>query len=612
MGGHGEYRDSYALEKTVDSRGGPLLKMADKEKRHEKQDLVYNVTDNPPIHLTILFAFQQALLSLANQLALSLMVADAVCGADNNLFRTKLLSSTMFMDGITSLCMVLFGVRLPLFQGAAFEYVVPLMALQTLDVGRCSVPNATGQFHIPIDLKALNKRAHHHRYILLQLEGSLMIAGFIHFLIGATGLVGVLLRVIGPITIVPTILLIGLYMTRAAVRFVQVQWGIGILTAALSIISSLYLSRVKMPLPIWTKEKGFHIIRYPLHQVFSILIAILFGWMLSAILTMCGVFTDNPDDPGYAARTDARAGIIEESTWFYFPYPGQFGPPSISASVLVGFLVATLISILDSIGDYYACAKMCNVPPPPSHAVNRGLAIEGLCTFFSGALGCGHATSTYGGNVGAIGITRVGSRTVFIGVAIIYIVFGLVGKFSAVFITIPSPVLGGALITMFGMFIGVVLSNLQFIPLTSTRNMAIIGTSILFGLMVPYWVETNPNGLQTGNEEVDRVLRMILGNANLSGAVLACFLDNTVPGTKEERGILAWQGVVSKKSDPQTQAATEDYTEGYEIYEPLIPKKFRSSQILKFLPFMPDPSNPHEASVENGIAGKETFESTPL
>lgn len=55
--------------------------------------------------------FQQALLSLANQLALSLMVAEAVCGDKNPEFKTKLLSTTLLMDGITTLAMVLFGVR---------------------------------------------------------------------------------------------------------------------------------------------------------------------------------------------------------------------------------------------------------------------------------------------------------------------------------------------------------------------------------------------------------------------------------------------------------------------------------------------------------------------
>ena len=49
----------------------------------------------------------------------------------------------------------------------------------------------------------------------------------------------------------------------------------------------------------------------------------------------------------------------------------------------------------------------------------------------------------------------------FVVAGIIYILFGILGKFSAIFITIPYPVLGGAIILMWGTFFGVILSNLQ-------------------------------------------------------------------------------------------------------------------------------------------------------
>lgn len=56
---------------------------------------------------------------------------------------------------------------------------------------------------------------------------------------------------------------------------------------------------------------------------------------------------------------------------------------------------------------------------------------------------------------------QVASRRVFLCTGILYILFGVFSKFSAVFITIPYPVLGGAIIVMFGIFFGVVLSNLE-------------------------------------------------------------------------------------------------------------------------------------------------------
>ena len=85
----------------------------------------------------------------------------------------------------------------------------------------------------------------------------------------------------------------------------------------------------------------------------------------------------------------------------------MYGMPTFNSGVFVGFLIATLISILDSIGDYYAVAEICRVPPPPAFAVNRGIAAEGLSTIFSGMLGAPQATTTYGANIGAIGISKV-------------------------------------------------------------------------------------------------------------------------------------------------------------------------------------------------------------
>lgn len=46
-------------------------------------------------------------------------------------------------------------------------------------------------------------------------------------------------------------------------------------------------------------------------------------------------------------------------------------------------------------------------PPPPVHAINRGIATEGLGTILAGLWGSGNGTNTFGENVGAIGVTKV-------------------------------------------------------------------------------------------------------------------------------------------------------------------------------------------------------------
>ncbi|XP_060599953.1 solute carrier family 23 member 1-like [Ruditapes philippinarum] len=452
----------------------------------EECPILYKINDSPPIYLTLFFAFQQSLISIVGSIVLPLLVAEAACALEDGVFIRKLVSSTFMLSGVTTFLQVMFGIRLPVYQGPSGSYAVPIIALNKMDASRCDVNamfpgvlNSTSNNITEADLQEqlIDIRVR-------EMMGPLILAGFLHFLIGATGLVGLLLRFVGPITIVPTILLIGLYIVKPAMEYTQVHWGISFMTWGIGVVLSMYLGHKPMIIPAWTRKKGFHTIRYPLHQVFAILISIIIGWAVCGIMTAAGAFPTDKTNIQYKARTDARADIITNSEWFYLPHPGQFGSPLFSVSAIVGFLIATLTSILDSIGDYYATAAICRVPPPPSHAVNRGIAVEGFCSMISGLFGVGHATTTYGGNIGAIGMTKVASRHVFIAMSVIYVVLGILAKVSAVFISIPYPVLGGVIITIIGVFVGVNLSNLQVIDLSSTRNLSIIGTAVFVVLLV--------------------------------------------------------------------------------------------------------------------------------
>ena len=61
-----------------------------------------------------------------------------------------------------------------------------------------------------------------------------------------------------------------------------------------------------------------------------------------------------------------------------FVYPFQWGAPTFSVAGTVGLISGVLASMLESLGDYYACADICEIPPPPIHAINRGIMIEGI------------------------------------------------------------------------------------------------------------------------------------------------------------------------------------------------------------------------------------------
>lgn len=53
-------------------------------------------------------------------------------------------------------------------------------------------------------------------------------------------------------------------------------------------------------------------------------------------------------------------------------FPGQFGMPTVSAAGVFGMLAAVIASMVESVGDYYACARISGARPPPIHAINRG------------------------------------------------------------------------------------------------------------------------------------------------------------------------------------------------------------------------------------------------
>ena len=78
-----------------------------------------------------------------------------------------------------------------------------------------------------------------------------------------------------------------------------------------------------------------------------------------------------------------------------------------SAAGVFGMLAGVLASMVESIGDYYACARLSGAPPPPKHAINRGIGMEGIGCLLAGAWGSGNGTTSYSENIGAIGITKV-------------------------------------------------------------------------------------------------------------------------------------------------------------------------------------------------------------
>jgi len=54
---------------------------------------------------------------------------------------------------------------------------------------------------------------------------------------------------------------------------------------------------------------------------------------------------------------------------------GQWGVPTVNSAAVLGMIAGVLPSMIESVGDYYACARLAGAPPPPVHAINRGMNV---------------------------------------------------------------------------------------------------------------------------------------------------------------------------------------------------------------------------------------------
>ncbi len=457
-----------------------------------KTSLLYNIDDNPPVLETVILGLQHYLTMFGSTVAIPLILAPAF-GIIDPVEKGWLIATMFFVIGITTLLQTAFGNRLPIVQGGTFSFLAPTFAI----CGMAALANAGWEVRMQ------------------HVQGAIIAGSLVEISVGASGIIGRLLRFVGPITIAPTIALIGLALFKFGAPEAGRHWPIGGLTILLIILFSQYLRQ---------KHRTF--------ELYPILLAIATAWIVSATLTTVGLFPE-----GHPSHTSLDN--LKNAPWFRIPYPFQWGFPQFGAAAFIGMLAGYIASMVESIGDYYACARLSGAPTPDKHVINRGITFEGIGCLVAGIFGTGNGTTSYSENIGAIGLTRVGSRRVVQAGAVIMILLGMVSKFGALFTTIPQPIVGGMYCAMFGMIVAVGLSNLQFVDLNSARNLFILGFAFFMGLSVPEYFAQQP--MQFEPAWVASILNTLGSTGMAVGAFTALALDNTILGTDEERGLKAWE-----------------------------------------------------------------------
>jgi uracil permease len=138
--------------------------------------------------------------------------------------------------------------------------------------------------------------------------------------------------------------------------------------------------------------------------------------------------------------------IVRDASWIGFP---TFHVPQFSIIPILIFIIVSFATICEHLGDMVVTSKIVGQDFYKNPGLHRTLLGDGIATTWA-ALWGGPPNTTYSENVGVMAITRVYSVWVIGGAAVIAVFLSFFTKFGAIIQTIPTPVLGGVSILLFG------------------------------------------------------------------------------------------------------------------------------------------------------------------
>ncbi|KAG0489669.1 hypothetical protein HPP92_006532, partial [Vanilla planifolia] len=537
---------------------------------HEDEDglalrqahIKYELRDTPGLVPIVLYAFQHYLSIMGSLILIPLVIVPAMGGTSED--TAAVVSTVFFISGLTTLMHTFFGTRLPLVQGPSFVYLAPALAI-------INSPEFLG----------LN--ANNFKHIMKELQGAFIISSAFQAILGYSGLMSLLLRLINPVVVSPTVAAVGLSFFNYGFTQVGSCLEIGILQILLVIIFALYLRKIRI----------FG------HRIFLIYASGV-AWAIAFLLTASGVYSYKGCDVNVPTSNNLSAycrkhiprmkhcrvdtsHALSKSPWFRFPYPLQWGTPIINWKFALVMCAVSVIASIDSVGSYHASSLLVASRPPTAGVLSRGIGLEGVSSILAGLWGTGVGSTTLTENVHTIAVTKMGSRRAVELGAVILIFLSFVGKVGGFIASIPDVIVAALLCFMWAMLAALGLSNLRYSEAGSSRNNIIVGLSLFFSLSIPayfqqFGVVPNANSavpsyflpyivsshgpFRTSNGVINYVLNTLLSFNMVVAFLFAVILDSTVPGSKQERGVYVW----SEKEAARTETAFQrDYQLPYRV-----------------------------------------------
>lgn len=335
--------------------------------------------------------------------------------------------------------------RIPAYLGSSFAFIAPIVTA----IGDAGVPGAmVGSFFAGL------------------------VYGILALLIFAFG-TDWLMKILPPIVVGPVIVVIGLGLAPTAIdmamnvegNYSGLHFSVALVTLIVAIIGSLFF-------------KGFL-------GVIPILVGIVIGYIYALIV---GVVDYSGIVASWNQIVSANSvgeffSAIFVAPEFVIPFVHYSPFEVFNWSLLALMVPVALVTIAEHIGDQMVVSNVVGRNFLKDPGLHRSILGDGVATIIASSLG-GPPNTTYGENIGVLAITRIFSVFVIGGAAVLAVIFGFIGIISEVIMSIPTPVMGGVSILLFGIIASSGLRMLidNQVNFAENRNLIISSVILVIGI----------------------------------------------------------------------------------------------------------------------------------
>jgi len=275
--------------------------------------------------------------------------------------------------------------------------------------------------------------------------GGIFVAGFVYLLFALlVWLVGTekVKRLFPPLVTGPMIVVIGLTLSPVAIQMASQNWLVATVVVVTVILTSVLL-------------KGFW-------SMIPVLFGVLACYAVSLPLGLVDV------------------SVVQQSSWLSVP---RFILPKFNWTAIATIAPVSIATVMEHIGDITTNGAVVGKNFFEKPGLHRTLIGDGLATSLAGLLG-GPANTTYSENTGVLALTRVYDPRVLRGAAFLAMLVAFLAKFGAVLRTIPTPVIGGISLILFGMIASVGIRTLvnARVDFSKPKNLLVASLILTVGI----------------------------------------------------------------------------------------------------------------------------------